>query len=189
MTSSSPPNPPPATPSSLTETLTLILSNTTNNPTTSSISQFIPYLTPTVIHSIIQSKTLKSHPQILLHFFKFSLIHAPNFSIGSPTTLPSFFTLLQTLFAHNKYSDAKTLLVDFIAADTRRLLLRRILHPARDMPRHSKALYDTAIGAYVQTGNPSFAMIVFRRMKRLRICPKLITCNTLINSLIIGPRF
>ncbi|KAJ0480715.1 putative tetratricopeptide-like helical domain superfamily [Helianthus annuus] len=179
-TSSSPPNP-PATPSSLTETLTLILSKTTDP--TSSISKFIHYLTPTIIHSIIQSKTLRSHPLILLHFFKFSLIHAPHFSIGSPTTRPSFSTLLQTLFAHNRYSDAKTLLVNFIA-DTRHLLLRRILHPAHDMPRHSKALYDTTIGGYAQIGNPSFAMIVFGRMERLRICPKLITCNTLINSLI-----
>nr|GEX13229.1 hypothetical protein [Tanacetum cinerariifolium] len=49
---------------------------------------------------------------------------------------------------------------------------------------HSKAVLDTAIGAYVQCGYPGYGMIVFRRMKRLKLCPNLLTVNTLLNSLV-----
>ncbi|KVI06902.1 Pentatricopeptide repeat-containing protein [Cynara cardunculus var. scolymus] len=183
-TSSSPPKP-PLNPSEITQNLTKILAkNPPSISLISSISKFIPHLTPVIIHSVVSSQTLKSNPQILLNFFKISQLHAPSFSNGSPATLPSFFVVLQTLFAHNKWADAKTLLLNFIGADTRHRLLRTILHPSRDIPRLSKALYDTAIGAYIQMGYPHLAMIVFRRMKRLRIPPKLITCNTLLNSLV-----
>ncbi|KAH7862192.1 hypothetical protein Vadar_001267 [Vaccinium darrowii] len=176
---------PPLTPPQIVGTVIAVL--TSNTASLASLSPFIPHLTPPLIHSILCSKTLASRPTALLSFFTWAQSHIPALTIDPTQTLPSFLTILSSLFSHNKFVDAKSLLVKFISADRRHFLHQSLLHPVRSLPRPSKALLDTAVGAYVQLGNPHLAIQIFKKMKRLRLKPNLLTCNTLLNSLVKYP--
>ncbi|KAG6600102.1 Pentatricopeptide repeat-containing protein, partial [Cucurbita argyrosperma subsp. sororia] len=172
-------------PSELIQTITTILTST-KAPLTA-LAPYAAHLSPSLVSSILSSKALSSHPTILLSLFKWAQKHVPSFSSPPNNSLSSLFTILPSLFSHNKFSDAKSLLVSFIANDRQHELHNLILHPTRDLPRPSKALMDTSIGAYVQMGKPHLAAQIFKKMKRLNYRPNLLTCNTLLNSLVRYP--
>ncbi|XP_057811586.1 pentatricopeptide repeat-containing protein At2g16880-like [Salvia miltiorrhiza] len=62
-------------------------------------------------------------------------------------------------------------------------LHRYLLHPARPLPPPSATLLNTCIFAYCRSGWPHLATQLFKKMKRLKIRPNLLTLNTLLNSL------
>ncbi|GFY84574.1 pentatricopeptide repeat (PPR) superfamily protein [Actinidia rufa] len=181
-------SPPPLTPPQIIRSVTSVL--TSNNASLSSLTPFIPHLTPPLILSILSSKTLASRPTTLLSFFKWAQNHIPNLNHNPSQAFRPLLSLLTSLLSHYNFVDAKSLLIKFLAIDTRRDLHRLLLHPANSLPRHfskARVLLDTAIGAYVQLGRPHLAVEIFKAMKRLQLRPNLLTCNTLLNSLVKYP--
>uniref|UniRef100_A0A0A0KLC8 Pentatricopeptide repeat-containing protein n=1 Tax=Cucumis sativus TaxID=3659 RepID=A0A0A0KLC8_CUCSA len=166
----------------LIQTITTILNAT--KPSLSALAPYAAHLSPSLISSIFASKALSSHPSVLLNVFKWAQKHVPSFSSPPNNSLSSLLTLLPSLFRHYMFSDAKSLLISFISSDRQHELHKLILHPTRDLPEPSKELLDTSIGAYVQMDQPHLATQIFNKMKRLNYRPNLLTCNTLMNSLV-----
>ncbi|KAF2318589.1 hypothetical protein GH714_009184 [Hevea brasiliensis] len=180
------PNPQSLTESQVLETLTNIL--TSEKVPLQNLSPYIPHLSssPNLIVSLLSSKALSHRPTTLLSFFKWAQTHLPPSISQSPLPLLS---LLPPLLSHHKFSDAKSLLTSFIAADKTNVLHRHILHPPAGVEhtRTLRALLDTSIGAYVGSGRPHHAAQIFSKMKRLRLKPNLLTSNTLLNALVRYP--
>ncbi|CAM8978296.1 unnamed protein product [Rhodiola kirilowii] len=105
-------------------------------------------------------------------------------SFHSSASLTSLHAVLYSLFRHSKFADAKSLLTSFISTDKDHLLHSSILRPTPSLPKLSKALCDTCIGAYAQMGMPHLAAQIFNKMKRSSQKPKVLTCNMLLNSLV-----
>ncbi|KAF4352083.1 hypothetical protein G4B88_002190 [Cannabis sativa] len=170
------------TQSQLLQTITTILTSS-NTPRFHALNAYIPHLTESLLISIFSSKSLNSQPTTLLSFFQWSQTHTPSLT-QSPALL---LTLVPSLLRHNKFSDVKSLLVSFIASDRQNKLHQALLHPDHTLPRPSRALLDTSIGAYIESGKPHLAVQIFNKMKRHQFRPNLLTCNTLLNALVRFP--
>ncbi|CAL1374343.1 unnamed protein product [Linum trigynum] len=77
-------------------------------------------------------------------------------------------------------------MTSFIASDKQNALHYHILHPDSGT-RVSRPVYDLSIGAYVAAGRPQHAAHIFKKTKRLRLKPNVLTCNTLLNVLVKYP--
>ncbi|CAK8569348.1 unnamed protein product [Lathyrus sativus] len=160
----------------LIKTITTML---TNHQNPQHLQPFIPHLTLPIIISILSWKPLHSHPQTIVSFFKWFQTNAPSTLSVSPKPL---LTLLPPLLSHRKFSDAKSLLLDFISSHhPRHSLHSRLLRSDHSIP---KLVLDTSIAAYVFSQQPQLAFDIFNKMRRLRFRPNLLTCNTLLNTLV-----
>ncbi|KAJ7970401.1 Pentatricopeptide repeat-containing protein [Quillaja saponaria] len=162
----------------LIQTITIIL--TSRQTPLYTLKPYIPHLNLSLVLSILSSKILSSYPITLLTFFKWLQNHITSTLSHNPKPL---LTVLPYLFRNKKLSNAKSLLFSFISFNRHHDLHNLVLHPNRGLPRLSKPLLDTSIGAYVQAGEPHLAVQIFKKMKRLGFIPNLLTCNTLLNAL------
>ncbi|XLS79283.1 hypothetical protein HN51_063508 [Arachis hypogaea] len=78
-------------------------------------------------------------------------------------------------------SSARSLLLNFISSDYPRYSLHQL--PLR-RPRLPQPLLDTSFSAYVLSDHPDLAFQLFNKMKCLRIKPNLLTCHSLLSSLV-----
>ncbi|KAL6290775.1 hypothetical protein ACE6H2_008285 [Prunus campanulata] len=163
----------------LLQTITSLLT-AAKTPQLQPLKPYIPYLTQPLLLSILRSKALANKPSTLLSFFQWAQAHNPSLT----QTPHPLLALLHPLLCHHKYPDAKTQLVQFIAADRQNELLWVLLHPDDTVAKPSKALLDISIGAYLHCGKPLLAAQLFKRMKRRRLQPNLLTCNTLLYALV-----
>ncbi|RYR61624.1 hypothetical protein Ahy_A04g018814 [Arachis hypogaea] len=133
---------------------------------------------PTVLSVLSSTQLHRTHSATLLSFFHI-LHHSPHPSLSSsPEPL---LALLPGFLVHRRYSSARSLLFSFISSDhpchsLHQLLLRR--------PHLLQPLLDTSLSAYALSDHPDLAFQLFNKMKRLRIKPNLLTCHSLLSSLV-----
>ncbi|KAL6527095.1 hypothetical protein OROGR_016185 [Orobanche gracilis] len=147
-----------------------------------SLSPYLPQLTPPIIHSVLSSSALHRYPSALLSFLSWARCHS---AVKPLTLLPlcPLLSLLNSLISHHKFNDANSILHSQILSEhPHHQLHLHLLHPARSLP--PKALLDTSIFAYCRSGWPHLASQIFKKMKRHKPPPNLLTLNTLLSSLV-----
>ncbi|RYR31205.1 hypothetical protein Ahy_B01g055999 [Arachis hypogaea] len=161
----------------LLKTVTTIL--TSHPDPHSALKLLIQNLTlPTVLSVLSTTQLHRTHSATLLsffHIFRHSL--HPSLS-SSPEPL---LALLPGLLVHRRYSSARSLLLNFISSDHPRHSLHQLLFRR---PRLPQPLLDTSLSAYTLSDHPDLAFQLFNKMKRLRIKPNLLTCHSLLSSLV-----
>nr|XP_029145811.1 pentatricopeptide repeat-containing protein At2g16880-like [Arachis hypogaea] len=161
----------------LLKTVTTIL--TSHPDPHSALKLLIQNLTlPTVLSVLSTTQLHRTHSATLLsffHIFRHSL--HPSLS-SSPEPL---LALLPGLLVHRRYSSARSLLLNFISSDHPRHSLHQLLFRR---PRLPQPLLDTSLSAYALSDHPDLAFQLFNKMKRLRIKPNLLTCHSLLSSLV-----
>ncbi|MED6145118.1 hypothetical protein PIB30_022116 [Stylosanthes scabra] len=161
----------------LLKTVTTIL--TSHEDPLGALKPLIPKLSlPTVVSVFSSTQLHRTHSAALLSFFHI-LHNSPHFSISSsPEPLLAIFP---PLLVHRRYSSARSLLCSFISSDhpchsLHQLLLHR--------PRLPQPLLDTSLSTYALSDHSDLAFQLFNKMKRLRIKPNLLTCRSLLSSLV-----
>ncbi|RYR31251.1 hypothetical protein Ahy_B01g056043 [Arachis hypogaea] len=156
----------------LLKTVTTIL--TSHPDPYSALKPLIQNLTlPTVLSVLSSTQLHRTNSATLLSLFHI-LCHSPHPSLSSsPEPL---LALLPALL-----SSACTLLLNFISSDHPRHSLHQL--PLR-RPRLPHPLLDTSLSAYALSDHSDLAFQLFNKMKRLRIKPNLLTCHSLLSSLV-----
>ncbi|CAN1237750.1 Pentatricopeptide repeat-containing protein At2g16880 [Linum grandiflorum] len=178
-----PPLPVASATSALVEFLTKILIS--EKEPLQKLNSYIPHISTNsnLLLSLLSSKQLARMPATLISLLRWSQSHLPSALARSPLPL---LAVIPSLIAHHRFDDSKTLMKSFIASDKQNTLHYHILHPD-SRTQLSRAVYDVSIGAYVAAGRPHHAADIFKKMKRLRLKPNLLTCNTLLNALVRYP--
>ncbi|RYR31249.1 hypothetical protein Ahy_B01g056041 [Arachis hypogaea] len=153
----------------LLKTVTTIL--TSHLDPHSALKPLIQNLTlPTVLSVLSSTQLHRTHFATLLSFFHI-LRHSPYPSLSSsPEPL---LALLAGFLVHRHYSSTSSLLLNLISSD----------HP-RHSPSAAPPIFDTSLSAYALSDHPDLTFQLFNKMKRLRIKPNLLTCHSLLSSLV-----
>ncbi|KAL4345466.1 hypothetical protein S245_037998 [Arachis hypogaea] len=161
--------------SSEVQLLKMVTTILTSHPNSQSAhKRLIQNLTlPTVLAVLSSTQLHRTHSATLFSFFHI-FCHSPHPSLSSrlSPSSPSF---------PASSSTARSLLLNFISSDHPR---HSLLHLLLRRPHLPQPLLDTSLSAYALSDHPDLAFQLFNKIKRLRIKPNLLTCHSLLSSLV-----